>query len=601
MYQFDQVSIKERLKDRTRTYFGDNNIVFGGTNEHLFENFSEELANAMHYDEQMTLETKWDKARQRSSVMSQVEFYPYTPHRKIGAIGEIVLSASPTFDGGHSENIVFNKFSEITNGDRSVVTTAEGLLRAGESYITLPVVQGVLKIFEKEITAVEYPSGTEYLQVKFENDSLDTNFYEVYVNGIKYTELSNIRLAEDSQGHYYSLRNNRDFSGVTLQFGNNTFGKKLAYGDIVTFKAVETDGAYGNILRLNSLTKIVNPVKDNTGFKVDLFTKNPEEIVGGQGYESLESIKINAPNSFKSGKNAISKADYRTLVLDSNLAQECTIWGVDEINEELGNEAGTFLPTEENMVYIAGYTYDTETHRGTSLTDVQQQAIRDMLVDIKSPTDIVSFADSQFIYVIFHIEAYISDRTVNEDALRSRIDETLIDTYGLKNAHYKKNLYRSNYLSVLDQVEGINHHRTNITFESYHNMHEAYAFNLDLNIEKIKPYSLKISAKIFGEEEWQVIGVDDGVGNITGQLIDPEDEALGYFSFPTAFFNYATGNAGEIIVSRGFDQPYENYELKLEFELDDSTSGDLELTRRMQIIGYIDNNTNVNFMDVKED
>jgi len=595
MIKYDQDSISRRLIESTKKHFGDVDLVLFGTNKRIFDIVSEELAGAMAYDEYQTRETKWSLAKNYSSLLSQSEFYNYRPSRKVGAFGLNQISASETFDGGIATNVVIPKWTKLSNGELTFLTTEEKILTSGSNYVEVPVRQGIFFTLDFEITTAQYPSGTSFVKIDIENNSLENTTYEVFVNGQKWQEVPHIRLA-DTGSRSFVVDNKKDFSGIEIKFGDGNFGKRLSIGDIVTFKGIQTKGESGNILRRKTLNKLSGTFFDSLGQEVKLYTQNLEALSGGSSYESRESIRVNAPQNYQAGNRAVTRKDYETLILTQGYADKISVWGEEEINQDRGNPPGTFLSTAENLIYIAGFSIDSLTGEGLTLSKSQQQIVRNYLNDRKSPSDILQFVDVDFLYVVFDTHLWISDKQFTEGQVRYSLTEKLKNVFGLVNSQMKKNLYLSNYEAVIDEVSGVDHHVTTISFVKLNVFSSAYVFTQNLGVNNIKPNTVKIWIQ-FQSEPWSLMARDNGSGLLVGEPIDPNDSALGDYQLPGAEINYSNGVSNDLTVTLGLSEDFSFYKLKVEFEVEDSEGGNLFLTSREQIQGFYDNTAVVSFMD----
>lgn len=595
---WDHDSVLERLKNRLKSKSRFRNFLFFSTNQRMLEVVAEEFQEAMRSDEYLTRESKWGTAQEISSLMPQTSFFNYKPHRKIGAVGSLKISTSATFNGDHALVIDVPKFSQFSNGEYTFVTTEFRTLNPGQNYITADVRQGIPKESTFSITSSLYPDTTEYIELEIESDSMDNELYEVYVNGVLWTEIDHIRLAEDGEAQNYVVKNANDFASVKFQFGNDVFGKKLEIGDTVLIKWIETAGSEGNVLSAENVTTVVDSFQDSASNDVDLYCTNDEEITNGEDYEDIEDIRVNAPQSYQTGDRAISKTDYQAIILKNDLADRCIVWGETEVNIDNGNPPGTYIAQEENLVYISGFSIVNGI--GVILTEAEQSNIRDFLNDLKGPTDILNFVDTEFVYVTFKTTAYVSDSQYASEVVRSTIENAVAEEYALSTQTFKKSLYFSNYDAFIQGLAGVDHHITALSFSALKAFTSAYVFTLNLNIANIKPNSVKIYVQNpTVSEDWNLIAIDDGAGNFVGQLLDPDDPSSGYYELPGAEINYADGSANEITVTYGLDDTYSNYNIRVDYEVEDSEEGNLLLTKRQQIFCHYDSDVTIVRMDVE--
>ena len=95
MLRYDYDSVFERLKQRTLQKLDGQNLILFSTNAAWLQTVAEEMSDLALYDEFLTRENIWDTARGNSSIMKQVGFFDYRPHRKIGSTG-IVRFSTPS-------------------------------------------------------------------------------------------------------------------------------------------------------------------------------------------------------------------------------------------------------------------------------------------------------------------------------------------------------------------------------------------------------------------------------------------------------------------------------------------------------------------------
>ena len=244
---FDYESILERIKNRVleklkkAEYGTAESILLFSTNSAVLEACADEIEDAALYDDYLTREAVWETALGYNSIVQQVGFYNYKPHRKIGAKGTVRLSSSKTFDGNWARNIFIPKFTQFSGGGFTFLTREDSFLNNTKNYVDLPVVQGTKIVKDITITESAYPE-LKYASITIKDPDIEDSLYEVKVNGVTWKEVSSIRLATTSQDKFYTLKNLSDMSGIEIGFGNGVFAKKLEYGDVVTVVYLKTEG-----------------------------------------------------------------------------------------------------------------------------------------------------------------------------------------------------------------------------------------------------------------------------------------------------------------------------------------------------------------------
>jgi hypothetical protein len=591
MLRYDYDSVLARLKERVLQKLEGQNILLFSTNAAWLEAVAEEFDDHSLYNEFLTRENIWDTARGTSSIMKQVNFFNYRPHRKIGSTGLIRISTSKTFDGNWAYNISLPKFIQFSGGGLIFLTKESGFLPASAHYVDVKVIQGELSKKTTDITQSAFPApkGAAYARLTIEDPDIENSLYEVKVNGEVWTEVDDVRQAvqmvDPAKAKVYSLRSLPGYTGVVIAFGNNMFGKSLAWGDVVEFTYLKTKGNNGNILSAGIVNVVDSIVTDEVGTSVDLYCRNPSALTGGQDYEVLADIKANAPRSFQTGNRAISSYDYESLIKKTGTVDRVRVWGEKEINEDNGDPPGTFVPAAENLIYITGFTVDQRTLTGMTITEANQEIIREFLNDKKGTTDILQFVDTQFIYVDFKPVIWMANNVYTPDQVKDFVRNALVAAYSINTGEYKKSLYFSDYLGVLDTATGVDHATCSLGFHETSLFLSAYEFNTDLNIDNIRPNSVSIKIKNDAVGMgWQEMARDDGNGNLIGSPIDPTDPSSDVYALPSAKIDYSDGSIGDVIVTFGLTEPYNNYDIKIDFELTDAAEGNLVLKYRNQMI-----------------
>lgn len=584
--KFDYDSVLARLKARVLSKLDGENLLLFSTNSAFLEAAAEEFADADMYDEFLTREAVWETAQGYNSIMKQVSFYDYKPHRKVGSTGYIRVSTSKTFDGSWGTNITIPKFTQMSGGGLTFLSKESTYLAANADYVDIPVIQGEKTEKTIEITSTAYPE-LRYASIAIKDPDIENSLYSVKVNGVLWTEVNSIRLATSNEDLYYTLQTLSDFSGVEITFGNGVFGKKLEYGDIITFEYLHTKGEDGNVLSGGIITSVDTTLKDESGTDVELFCTNLDALVGGSDYESVESIRSTAPLSFQTGNRAISSSDYATLIKQTNLVDKVQVWGEKEINEDAGNKPGTYVEASENLIYITGITVDPETGIGLPLSESSKSLIREALNDKKGTTDILRFVDTQVVYVTFESEVYISNTKYSSEQVIGNVHNALASEYSLSEAAYKKNLYFSDYYKTIDAAEGVDHHRTTLSFSEFFKFSSAYSVSMNINLANIMPGTVKLYIRdTAADGEWSQLGHDNGSGILIGDQINPSDPSQGSYDLNSATISYLDGAIGDVIITYGLNQPFSNYEIRVDFALQDSEEGDLNLKYRQQLFAY---------------
>ena len=295
MIQFTYGEILDRLRKNLQSRLNNTGLLFYSANQKILEAIAEELQEEMRYNEYLTRESKWKLAQNRSSIINQSDFFNYKPHRKNGAVGSVEVSTSPSFNGSYARTILIPKFTQFTTDEITFTSIGNVNLLPTQSKVSVPVVQGEYRVSEFEITQAYTEAELIFLELEENNPNIENTVYEVRVNGELWTEVDNFNLSPSSSAYVYVLRNKPDFSGVTIQFGDNIQGKKLTYGDIVSCHYLNTLGDRGEVLQTNAVDTILDDIYDSQRNLITLYCRNTSHTIFSSSGFVLINIQLTNP------------------------------------------------------------------------------------------------------------------------------------------------------------------------------------------------------------------------------------------------------------------------------------------------------------------
>lgn len=564
--QFDYDSVRQRLIDGLRSRASWSEILFFSTNSRLIDSVSEAIVELAEYDEYLTRNTRWDLATNKSALTSQAQFMQYDPHRKIGASGTIRVSTSETFDAGYddlggTDNIIFPKYTVFSDegGTIKFTSIATQIMSITDDYIDIDVIQGEPKTFTYNA------NGDVYEEISIESSIIENVLYEILVNSTAWDEINDLNAA-GKEDKFYELENKLNFDGINIIFGNDIFGVKLQSGDSVEFKYLETLGLLGNILGSDIITTVESTIYDSnvSPNTVTIYCTNTGNLDGGDSEEDIEDIRTNGVNTFQAGDKAVAQKDYKVKLEESPYIFKATVWGAYEYNLDNNLDLWTYIPTEENLVHVSAFTA-----LGEQLSTIQKNEVIAFIKEDKPPTDIIDFVDADFIYLAFHIQAFVEDTSKVLSVLKTEIIDGVTERYSLKNLEFNQPIYETDWKGYIKSIDGVKYHTSYLDLISYSDFNEAYLGDLNLDIYPIDTGTIKIYAKE-GAGSYIHIGTDDGAGNIVGEV--------GY-TLTGSSINYATGE-GVLNVISGLSGAYGDYTIKTYYKTD---AINIELKTRNQI------------------
>jgi hypothetical protein len=612
MIEFTFEAIRDRLKDNLSKRLENSGILFYSTNQRLIEAIAEELSEEMRYNEYLTNEAKWSTAQNLSSLIAQSDFFGYTPHRKIGAKGNLSVSSSPSFNGSWPYQVNIPKFSQFYNGEYYFASYEEASLFSSNNETLVPIVQGLVRTEEfltSTYTDIELTNHSVYI----ENDSVEDEILEVRVNNVVWNKVDHFGESSGKDDLIYTIKNNLDFSGITISFGDGLTSKKITSGDIISVTFIETAGELGEVLRTNNITQVISSFRDVNGTAVSLYCTNRSYVTGGREIEDIETIRQSAPLAFKTGNTLVTKQDYTAAIINTNIPDKVSVWGEAETNIDNNDPIGNFIELNENLIYVSGLVISDITGEATPIDEDQQDAIQEALLPRKCLTDIIQFVSPKITYFDVNTTVYFDKTVFTADFVRNRVSEDLLEEYKISNVsrEFKENLYFSQYYSFINSIPSVSYHVTDIILFQISNFEDTsgltYYFDIDLGHSSIRSESLKIYIRNVDDTlptdhpysyqnettgGWFHIATDDGAGTFISEDIPPYDGIPNFGDtfeiapiVPTDVFNYNTAILEGVSVGKGIPADWhDNLQLKFEFQVG-TTQVDIIPKGRNQIFG----------------
>lgn len=455
--QFTFDGIKSEFKSRLSLLSNWRKTLYFGVYERLADVVAYVLDKFVYITEVYYRESNWLTATLRTTLVTRSKFLSYTPYRKVSASGNIVLSADPSFSSVYTysgESVVIPRWTEFIDTTTTItVFNTEQIIYYKNTVgsLTIPVKEGIPKSFT--YTAKGEISETIYLY----SDSIENDEIEIFIVDTDGNVLYDVSIVEDlyfieEQTNYYcTVKNASDFTNVQIQFGDNITARSLTVGEKVLIKYAESKGDEGNIQSTGVIVTVKNQLYDADENPVTLYVTNLEAIADGRDHEEIESIRQNAPRLFQTGYRAGSEDDWVAIIETHPQVYKAIVW----TEEDLGNPS---LGYDQNKVYGTAISAD-----GTELTSAQKSDISlNYIKERKSPTEIFIWEPLEIIFSMFKVWAKV--QTLSFPVITGQVKDTLHDTYGILNVDFKQNIYESNFINTIDDLETVIHHET----ELYH-------------------------------------------------------------------------------------------------------------------------------------
>lgn len=569
---FDYDSIKNRIIQILSSKSEWASFLDYGTIDNVISSIANEMAYEIQYAEYNSMENFWNMARNRSSLLQMSPMHGFVVPRKQASKGTLMISTSESFDSSHSSDIMIPKFFQFSGNNIYVCADKDYVLNANTDYKEIGCIQG-------EVKDVEFlAEGIRYEEKTIIDDSIDNSFFELTVNNVKWNYVDSLFLY-NAEDNVYQIRTLPDLSGIVIRFGNGIFGKKLEKNDVVNFKYISTLGSKGNIY-----SSIINTVEsqafDSLNDSVQLYCKNTTNFVGGVDYPSLDYIREISPKVYQTGDRASSDTDYYTILKQYSYLSKILVWGAYEVLKDTKDNPWNNMLNEANVVHLALLEGEGESADDyTAITDIHKEEIVDDLYNICNPTDLIYFEEVNKVPVVFYIEGKIKNASYTTSEVESNIRTTLNDVYGIANMNFGESIYNSDYVRLIDEVDGIDNHISSI--ELYQNTKLSTmssniytgAFSLPIYPIDYKTFKIYVKNENLENSEYELMATCDSNGNIVGE---------GLYITTNSYVGLNDGK-GYLKISNGLSGDIDNIKLKIIYNYIDA---DLKNTSRSNILYY---------------
>lgn len=536
-WSFD--GIKTYLKDKLSAMSNWTNTLYYGVYERLIDLIAYIIEKLLYVVQVYYRESSWTQSQKIEFIAQECELLGYKYHRKIGAIGNIIISADPTFSSSFINplnDVPIPRWSLFTNTDKTenvYCTDATIYYKGTVGNQTVPVKEGIPKSYlyiaqgVTNETIYLYPADVIY---GIDNDEVDIfisnasgeELYEV-------TVVDNLYFIEDTVNYYCTVKNVPDFSSVNITFGDGISTPKLNAGMYILIRYAETLGDQGNIQSTNIIRNIDSTIYDvgDTDVTSLLYVNNIESISDGSDFESIESIRNKAPALFESGFRAGSKTDWASIINTVPYIYKSRAWSAEDVG-------GSALIPDQNTVFVTAVT-----NSGDDLTVAQHTDIEvNYLKPVKSPTETITWEALEKVYGFFNVNAKLNSSSSN--IVEADIKEVLNTEYSVLNVDFQTNIYESAYIGVIDSVSNIVYHNT--TLDHMEKNVAKTAAN-----ETIIPSNLPVDTSILADQVLLVnntlrIWEKEKIAGMWGAVrqIGYEASGLIYSSMPSSFTISAT-------------------------------------------------------------
>ena len=520
-----KVSLKDFLKSQPE--FLDFNFE-GSAISLLIDMLAYNTYQNAYYTSMVGNEMFLDSAQLRESVVSRAKMLNYMPTSARGANTNFTITITPT---GSPDSVTVDKNTEWTaslDGQTLKFVTPEAYtLTSDNNYSgTITVVEG------QPLTHRFTVDNLDTQRFILPNENVDTASIVVDVQESS-TDTSSTRynLATDltqvqANSAVYFLEEEAE-NQYEVHFGDGVLGKKPDNGNIVIINYRSCNGVLGN-----DIGTFTDP---STVAGSSVFTKTVNaNTSGGAAFETIDSIKFNAPKNFEAQNRAVLAEDYKRIILrETGDIQSISVWGGEEND-----------PPIYGKVYLA-----VKPVTGNVISSTRKNQIKDILKKHNVLSIDTEFVDAQFLYVnpTTTVRWDPNATTLSAGAVQDKIN-TAISSFETNNLNdFEKQKFRfSKFTRVIDDADpSIMSSLTDILMERRFapSTTTKATYNIPFNQKLFHPHAghaYAISSSKFTFNNLDSYLDDDGNGNVRIYYLNSAGERV--VSVANAgTVNYTTG------------------------------------------------------------
>ena len=520
-----KVSLKDFLKSQPE--FLDFNFE-GSAISLLIDMLAYNTYQNAYYTSMVGNEMFLDSAQLRESVVSRAKMLNYMPTSARGANTNFTITITPT---GSPDSVTVDKNTEWTasvDGQTLKFVTPEAYtLTSDNNYSgTITVVEG------QPLTHRFTVDNLDTQRFILPNENVDTSSIVVDVQESS-TDTSSTRynLATDltqvqANSAVYFLEEEAE-NQYEVHFGDGVLGKKPDNGNIVIINYRSCNGVLGN-----DIGTFTDP---STVAGSSVFTKTVNaNTSGGAAFETIDSIKFNAPKNFEAQNRAVLAEDYKRIILrETGDIQSISVWGGEEND-----------PPIYGKVYLA-----VKPVIGNVISSTRKNQIKDILKKHNVLSIDTEFVDAQYLYVnpTITVRWDPNATTLSAGAVQDKIS-TAISTFETNNLNdFEKQKFRfSKFTRVIDDADpSVLSSLTDILMERRFapSTTTKATYNIPFNQKLFHPHAghaYAISSSKFTYNNLDSYLDDDGNGNVRIYYLNSAGERIVSVS-NAGTVNYTTG------------------------------------------------------------
>ena len=527
--ELDFDDIKVSLKDflRAQPEFLDFNFE-GSAISLLIDMLAYNTYQNAYYTSMVGNEMFLDSAQLRESVVSRAKMLNYMPPSARGANTNFTVTVTPT---GSPTDITIDKNTEWTasvDGQTlKFVTPQAYTFTSSNNY------SGVITVVEGQPLTHRFTvDNLDTQRFILPNENVDTTSIVVDVQASS-TDTSSTRynLATDltqvqANSAVYFLEEESE-NQYEVYFGDGILGQAPQNGNIVIINYRSCNGEIGN-----DIGTFTDP--STVGGSSVFTTVVNANTAGGASFESVDSIKFNAPKNFETQNRAVLAEDYKRIILrETGDIQSISVWGGEEND-----------PPIYGKVYVSA-----KPKSGNVLSSTRKTQIKDVLKKHNILSIDTEFVDAQFLYVnpTTTIRWDPNFTTLSAGEVQTKVNTSISNFESANLSDFNKQKFRfSKYTRAIDDSDpSILSSLTDIEMERRFapSKTKAATYNIAFNQKLFHPhaghaYAIRSSKFTFNSRDSYLD--DDGNGKVRIYYLDSAGNRVVSDS-DAGTVNYTTG------------------------------------------------------------
>ena len=478
-----------------------------------------------------------DTALLRDSVVSHAKTLGYTPYSQRAPVAIINFTAQATNNNPSTLTIPAG-YSFISN---QIDNTTYNFVVLEDTIATKANSQYVfenLEIYEGQLITYNFvhDQSTNPKQVfTLPDTNIDTTTIKVGISpstsNTQFTVYNRVTDIVDASttSEIYFLQESRG-SKFQIYFGNDTIGKSLPDGAVVSISYLVTNGTAAN--KANNFIAAA-PLVDFISDSISNFTIEPvSAAAGGAVREAIDQIKYSSAAQFTTQNRLVTFKDYESYIKQNYPAVESlSVWGGEDNDPPIFGKVFISLKPRENYF----------------ISEAEKQRIIDTIIKPKAivSTD-VEILEPEFLFLLIEPKVLYDARktTLSENTLRTNIQNAILSYRDANLNQFDSKFSLSKLIEQIDAVDlnaivGTKLPRVRVQkrFKPTLNQRAIYTirFNVPLN-RGISPERFLSSQFLvldsFGVE--RTVGLEEIPNSFTGiSNIEVTNPGTGYLTEPT--------------------------------------------------------------------